>query len=107
MIIVDEALRRRQADSRPITVALVGAGFMGRGIALQIMTVAAGMRLVAIVSRNLELARRACREAGAPEKTDASRERVVRHPATRREGRSAGGVVEPSLSQMPAQESIA
>jgi predicted homoserine dehydrogenase-like protein len=67
MIIVDEALRRRQADGRPIAVALVGAGFMGRGIALQILTVAAGMRLVAIVSRNLELARRACREAGAPE----------------------------------------
>lgn len=67
MIIVDEALRRRQADGKPITVALVGAGFMGRGIALQILTVAQGMRLVAIVTRNLELARRACREAGAPE----------------------------------------
>ncbi len=63
MIIVDEALRRRQ-DGRPISVALVGAGFMGRGIALQIMTVTTGMRLAVIVARNLDLAKRACHEAG-------------------------------------------
>lgn len=65
MIIVDEALRRREADGEPIAVALIGAGFMGRGIALQMLTAAPGMRLAAIVSRNLDLARRACREAGA------------------------------------------
>ncbi len=76
MIIVDEALKRRQRDGRPIVVALVGAGFMGRGIALQIMTVATGMRLAVIVSRNLELAKRACLEAGeaAPREVTTSRE---------------------------------
>lgn len=84
MIIVDEALRRREAAGKPITVALVGAGFMGRGIALQIMTATTGMRLVAIVSRNLELARRACREAGAPEP------RVVDSPSSLAAAMQAG-----------------
>jgi len=67
VIIVDEALKRRETDGRPIKVALVGAGFMGRGIALQIITVATGMRLAVIVARNLDLAKRACAEAGVSE----------------------------------------
>ena len=37
MIIVDQALERREAEGRPIRVALVGAGFMGRGVANQII----------------------------------------------------------------------
>ena len=65
MIIIDDALRRAQRADRPIRVALVGAGFMGRGIALQIITATTGIHLAAIVARNLESARRACREAGA------------------------------------------
>ena len=35
MIIVDTALQKREAEGQPIRVAMVGAGFMGRGIALQ------------------------------------------------------------------------
>jgi predicted homoserine dehydrogenase-like protein len=64
MIILDKALERRHAQDRPIRVALVGAGFMGRGIALQIGTVARGIRLVAIASRRLEQAAEAYAGAG-------------------------------------------
>jgi predicted homoserine dehydrogenase-like protein len=67
MIIVDSALRQRDADSNPIRVAMVGAGAMGRGIALQIATAVPGMELVAIANRHPENAERAYREAGAGE----------------------------------------
>ncbi len=59
MILVDTALQKRHREGNPIRVALVGAGFMGRGIAVQILTRVQGMRLVAISSRNLEAAKRA------------------------------------------------
>jgi predicted homoserine dehydrogenase-like protein len=67
VILVDAALERRRRDGNPIRIALVGAGFMGRGIALQVATAVPGMRVVAIANRTLEGARRACREAGAPQ----------------------------------------
>jgi predicted homoserine dehydrogenase-like protein len=65
VIIVDTALARRERQGRPIRVAMVGAGFMGRGIARQIVRSVPGMRLVAIANRNLDGAVRAYREAGA------------------------------------------
>lgn len=43
---------------------MVGAGFMGRGIALQINTAVPGMELVAIANRHIDGARRAYEEAG-------------------------------------------
>ena len=49
---------------RSIQVALIGADFMARGIALQIATATRGMRVAAIVNRDLAPARRACEEAG-------------------------------------------
>lgn len=64
MILIDNALQKREADGNPIRVAMVGAGFMGRGIALQIITATPGMRLVAISNRHLEGAKRAYNEAG-------------------------------------------
>ena len=33
MILLDTALAQREAEGRPIRIGLVGAGFMGRGIA--------------------------------------------------------------------------
>jgi predicted homoserine dehydrogenase-like protein len=51
MILVDAALKQRERDGNPIRVGLVGAGFMGRGIALQIVSATRGMRLVAIANR--------------------------------------------------------
>jgi predicted homoserine dehydrogenase-like protein len=65
MILVDKALRKRAAEHRPIRVAMIGAGFMARGIALQFLRSAIGMRLVAIASRRIGDAERAYREAGA------------------------------------------
>ena len=37
MIIVDRALQARAAAGNPIKVGMIGAGFMGRGIANQII----------------------------------------------------------------------
>lgn len=65
MIIVDNALKARHAANNPIRVAMVGAGFMARGIALQIGQYVPGMRLAAIANRHLDAARRAYAEAGA------------------------------------------
>jgi predicted homoserine dehydrogenase-like protein len=64
MIIVDKALQKRQAEGRPVRVALVGAGYMGRGIALQIERYIPGMRLAAIANRTLPAALSALRDAG-------------------------------------------
>jgi predicted homoserine dehydrogenase-like protein len=58
MIIVDKALAKRQADNNPIRVAMIGAGFMGQGIALQICKFVPGMELVAIVNRDTDKARK-------------------------------------------------
>src|SRR3989475_2472653 len=64
MIIVDAALEQREGEGRPIRVGLVGAGYMGRGIALELLTPVVGMRLVAIANRTLSQAGRAYHEAG-------------------------------------------
>lgn len=64
MIIVDSALEKRAAEGKPVRVAMVGAGFMGRGIANQITNSTPGMELVGICNRNIDNARRAYEEAG-------------------------------------------
>jgi predicted homoserine dehydrogenase-like protein len=65
LIIVDRALAEREREGNPIRVAMVGAGFMGRGIALQILTSVPGMELVAVSNRRLQPARDAYAQAGA------------------------------------------
>jgi predicted homoserine dehydrogenase-like protein len=67
VIIVDNALRRREAEGRPIKVGMVGAGAMGRMLALQIITVVPGMELVGIANRTVETARRSYLDAGVGE----------------------------------------
>src|SRR5437016_3953116 len=64
MIIVDTALEKRQQEGNPVRVALIGAGYMGRGIALEILTAVNGMRLVAVCNRTLAGAQEAYRQAG-------------------------------------------
>lgn len=64
MIIIDNALRAREAAGNPIRVGMIGAGFMGAGLANQVVNSVKGMRLVAISNRNVEKARRAYVEAG-------------------------------------------
>jgi predicted homoserine dehydrogenase-like protein len=64
MIIVDSALRKRHEDNNPVRVGMIGAGFMARGVALQMCNSVPGMELVAIANRTLEGAIRAYNEAG-------------------------------------------
>jgi predicted homoserine dehydrogenase-like protein len=67
VIILDRELERREEEGRPIRVGMVGAGFMGRGIARQLLSAASGIRLVAIANRHPERAREAFAAAGAEE----------------------------------------
>ena len=67
MIIVDRALQAREDAGRPIRVALVGAGFMGRGFVNQVVNSVPGMQLAAICNRTLAHAERAFTEAGVPD----------------------------------------
>jgi predicted homoserine dehydrogenase-like protein len=69
MVIIDTALKQRELAGNPIRVAMVGAGFMARGIALQIIQSVPGMHLVAIANRHVEGAVRAYQEAGAQDVT--------------------------------------
>ncbi len=81
MIIIDKALEQREAAGNPIRVAMVGAGFMARGIALQFAKSVRGMKLVAISNRNLNGAIRAYAEAGImdvePVETQAELEKAI------------------------------
>jgi predicted homoserine dehydrogenase-like protein len=77
MIIVDTALRRRAATGNPVRVGMIGAGFMGRGIANQIVNSVPGMALVAIANRNVAAARRAYAEAGVEDITEVSTEAAL------------------------------
>ncbi len=65
MIIVDSALKKREAEGRPIRVGMIGAGAMGRAIAYQIAHCTPGMEVVAIANRTLANAEKAFLETGA------------------------------------------
>lgn len=67
MILIDTALQQRAAEGRPVRVGIVGAGFMARGVVLQVALSVPGMRVAAVANRTLENARRAFREAGQEE----------------------------------------
>ena len=67
MIIVDRALQARADAGKPIRVGMIGAGFMGRGVANQIVNSVPGMVLVAVSNRGVAAARRAYAEAGVAE----------------------------------------
>ena len=56
MIIVDNALKAREEQGKPIRVALLGTGFMGQGLTNQIVHSVPGMRMVAVYGRNLKKA---------------------------------------------------
>jgi predicted homoserine dehydrogenase-like protein len=65
VIIVDTALRKREAEGNPVRVGMIGAGFMARGIANSILNSIPGMRLVAVANRTVDTGIRAYTEAGA------------------------------------------
>jgi predicted homoserine dehydrogenase-like protein len=54
MILVDHALKAREADGTPIRVGIVGAGFMTQGLTNQICRSVPGMKVVAISNRKPE-----------------------------------------------------
>ena len=64
MIIVDKALERREQDGDPIRIGIVGAGYMGRGMAAVIERNMVGMRVVAIANRTVANAEQAFADAG-------------------------------------------
>ena len=64
MVIVDTALKKRHEEGNPVRVGLVGAGYIGRGIVLQIARAFSGMRTVAVYNRTLSRAKEAYEEAG-------------------------------------------
>ena len=64
MFIVDRELDRLERAGTPIRVGMVGAGFMARGIARQILQYTKGMELVAISNRRVEAAHSAYSESG-------------------------------------------
>jgi predicted homoserine dehydrogenase-like protein len=76
MILVDTALEAREREGRPIRAALIGAGFMSRGLANHIVNTTPGMRLVGVFNRGTQRAVDLCQYAGL---TD------VVSPATQRE----------------------
>ncbi len=53
MYIVDKELEKRENEGKPIRIGLIGAGFAARAFALQVLTAAKGMRLVAIANRTV------------------------------------------------------
>ncbi len=65
MIIVDNALRAREAAGKPIRVGMLGAGFMGQGLTNQITHSVPGMRMAAVYNRRPERAVGVYRYAGA------------------------------------------
>jgi len=71
MLIVDKALEARAADGKPVRFAMVGCGFMGRGVVNQVVNSTPGMDVVAIATRRPETARAAFAEAGITDVVEA------------------------------------
>lgn len=63
MIIVDTALAKRHQEKKPVRLGMIGAGFMARGIALQINKYTPGMQVAAIANISIPEAERAYQEA--------------------------------------------
>jgi predicted homoserine dehydrogenase-like protein len=64
MIIIDNALKAREAAGNPIRVGMIGAGFMGRGLLNQIVNTTPGERMVAVYNRHIDKAVEAYRYGG-------------------------------------------
>jgi predicted homoserine dehydrogenase-like protein len=64
VIIVDNALKAREAQGKPIRVGMIGAGFMGQGLVNQIVHSVQGERMTAIFNRHVDKALNAYKYAG-------------------------------------------
>jgi predicted homoserine dehydrogenase-like protein len=72
MIIVDTALKQREAANNPIRVGMIGAGVMAQGIANMIINSVPGMCMAAISNRTLNRAVEAYKTAGISSVVEAS-----------------------------------
>jgi predicted homoserine dehydrogenase-like protein len=65
MILIDNALKQRAKEGRPVRVAIAGAGFMARGLANRIVNTTPGMVLTGVYARKIERARELCEYCSA------------------------------------------
>lgn len=70
MIILDKALHKLEKENKPIRVGLVGAGFAGRGLAIQFLEGIPGMRLAAVSNRTLSYAQQTYSESNIRDATE-------------------------------------
>ncbi|HEV2547901.1 MAG TPA: Gfo/Idh/MocA family oxidoreductase [Stellaceae bacterium] len=77
MIIVDNALKSREAQGKPIRVGMVGAGFMGQGLTNQIMHSVPGMRMAAVYNRRPARAQHVYRYAGCDDVVTSGNQRTL------------------------------
>src|SRR4051794_27890501 len=74
MVIVDNALKQRAAEGRPVRVGILGTGFMARGLANRIVNGPAGMVVVAVDGRKPERAKELYAYCGLSDVNEASRQ---------------------------------
>jgi predicted homoserine dehydrogenase-like protein len=77
VILIDNALRRREAEDRPIRVGLIGAGFMAQGLTNQIVNSVSGMRMAAVYGRRSDRAVNVYAYAGVGDVTVATSQRSL------------------------------
>lgn len=65
MMVIDRQLKELEAQGKHIGVALIGAGFMARGIAIQLLNYTPGIKLIGIANRTPEKAKAILHEAKA------------------------------------------
>lgn len=70
MIIVDKALKKREAEGNPVKFGMFGAGFMGKGLIHQVINYTPGMDVPAVCNRSLDRAAKAYRDAGVTDITE-------------------------------------
>jgi len=64
MILIDNALKKREAENNPIKVAIIGAGEMAKGIINQITKYSPGIVVAVTYNRTIEKAIKAYQEVG-------------------------------------------
>lgn len=77
MLLVDNALKAREAEGKPIRVGIVGAGFMTQGLTNHICQSVPGMRVVAISNRRPNRARDVYNYAGQANVVQVSTQREL------------------------------
>lgn len=68
MYVIDKKLQQLHDGNKPIRVGMIGAGFMARGIAIQILNYTKGMELVGIANRTTSKAENILKEAKAEDR---------------------------------------